>query len=441
MSNAQFPRMPVDKPIDTNAALHARRLAATPRGVAVSGQFFAHRARNTELWDIEGRRYIDFSGGIAVMNTGHAHPKVAAAVAQQLDAFNHTCFHVVPYASYVQLAERINAATPGTHAKKTALFSTGVEAVENAVKIARFATGRSAVIAFSGAFHGRSLLGMGLTGKVVPYKRGFGPMPAEIFHATFPDPVRGITAQHAIDSLHGLLKSDVSVDRVAAIIIEPVQGEGGFNVTPPELMRAVRALCDEHGIVMIVDEIQTGFARTGKLFAMEHHDVVPDLMTMAKSLGAGLPISALCGRAELMDAPMPGGLGGTYAGNPLAVAAAHAVMDIIEDEKLCERANVLGQRLKQHLEGLRARVPAIRDIRGLGSMVAVEFCQPGGTEPDAALVTRTQQRAAELGLILLTCGVHANVIRFLDPLTCGDDVFAEGLALLEQALLHAAAAR
>lgn len=426
----------MDKSTNTNATFHARRLAATPRGVGVSGQFFAHRGRNSELWDIEGRRYIDFAGGIAVLATGHAHPRVVAAVSQQLGDFSHTCYHVVPYAGYVQLAERLNALTPGSHAKKTALFSTGVEAVENAIKVARYATGRSAVIAFSGAFHGRSLLGMALTGKVVPYKRGFGPMPPEIFHARFPDPVRGVTAQDAIDSLHGLFKTDVAPERVAAIIIEPVQGEGGFNVAPPELMRAVRALCDEHGIVMIADEIQTGFGRTGRLFAMEHHDVVPDLITLAKSLGAGLPLSALCGRAELMDAPVPGGLGGTYAGNPLAVAASLAVLDIIEDERLVERANVLGQRLKDHALGLRARVPAIRDVRGLGSMVGVEFCKPGSSEPDAALVARTQQRAAELGLILLTCGVHANVIRFLYPLTCGDEVFAEGLALFEQALLE-----
>lgn len=429
----------MDKPTDTNATFHARRLAATPRGVAVSGQFFAQQARNSELWDIEGRRYIDFAGGIAVLNTGHAHPRVTAAVADQLARFSHTCFQVTPYAGYVELAERLNALTPGSHAKKTALFSTGVEAVENAVKVARFATGRSAVIAFSGAFHGRSLLGMGLTGKVVPYKRGFGPMPAELFHARFPDPVRGITAQDAIDSLHGLLKADVDPARVAAIIIEPVQGEGGFNVAPPELMRAVRELCDEHGIVMIADEIQTGFGRTGKLFAMQHHDVVPDLTTLAKSLGAGHPISALCGRAELMDAPVPGGLGGTYAGNPLAVAAAHAVLDVIESEKLVERANILGERLKARLESLRPALPGIRDVRGLGSMVAVEFCHPGGTEPDAAFVGRTQQRAAELGLILLSCGVHANVIRFLYPLTCGDAVFAEGMDLLEQALRDAAA--
>jgi 4-aminobutyrate aminotransferase len=426
----------VDKSTDTNASFHARRLAATPRGVAVSGQFYAQRALNSELWDIEGRRYIDFAGGIAVLNTGHAHPRVSAAIAQQLGEFTHTCFQVVPYSGYVKLAERINQLVPGQHAKKTALFSTGVEAVENAVKIARAATGRSAVIAFTGAFHGRSLLGMGLTGKVFPYKHGFGPMPAELYHATFPDPLRGVTAEDALHALADLFKYDVSPERVAAILIEPVQGEGGFNVAPPELLRGVRALCDDHGIVMIADEIQAGFGRTGKMFAMEHSGVVPDLITMAKSLAGGMPLSAVCGRAELMDAPQPGGLGGTYAGNPLAVAAAHAVLDVIEDEKLCARAQLLGDRLKARLNGLRARVPAIADVRGLGSMVAVEFCAPGTQTPDAAIVTRVQQRALELGLIVLTCGIYGNVIRFLYPLTCPDTVFGEAMDMLEQALLE-----
>ncbi len=426
----------MDKLTDTNASFHARRLAATPRGVAVSGQYYAQRALNSELWDIEGRRYIDFAGGIAVLNTGHAHPRVTAAIAQQLGAFTHTCFQVAPYAGYVKLAERINTLVPGGHAKKTALFSTGVEAVENAVKIARAATGRSAVIAFTGAFHGRSLLGMGLTGKVVPYKHGFGPMPAELYHATFPDPLRGVTAEDALHALADLFKYDVSPERVAAIIIEPVQGEGGFNVAPPELLHGVRAVCDEHGIVMIADEIQTGFGRTGKLFAVEHSGVVPDMITMAKSLAGGMPLSAVCGRAELMDAPQPGGLGGTYAGNPLAVAAAHAVIDVIEDEKLCARAQLLGERLKARLEVMRARVPAIADVRGPGSMVAVEFCAPGTHTPDAAIVARVQQRALELGLIVLTCGIYGNVIRFLYPLTCPDAVFGEGLDMLEQALLE-----
>jgi 4-aminobutyrate aminotransferase len=418
----------------SNLDLHQRRLAATPRGIAVMSSFFIDRAENAELWDVEGRRYIDFAGGIAVLNTGHRHPKVVAAIAAQLELFTHSCYQVIPYEGYVTLAEKINSLTVGDYAKKTALFSTGAEATENVVKIARAATRRSAIIAFSGAFHGRSMMAAALTGKTNPYKLGFGPFPAEVFHAPFPIAIHGVTVQDSLDYIQHLFKSDVEAARVAAIMLEPVQGEGGFYVAPPDLMRGLRAICDEHGILLCVDEVQTGFGRTGKWFAMEHHDVLPDITWMAKSLAGGTTLSAICGRAEIMDAPAPGGLGGTYAGNPLAVAAAHAVIEVIEEEGLLERAHVLGSRLGGRLDALAKEVPQIADVRGLGSMVAVEFNNAGTGKPDADFTKRVQALALERGLILLTCGIYANVVRFLYPLTTPDAVFDEGLAIVEQAI-------
>ncbi|MYN43635.1 4-aminobutyrate--2-oxoglutarate transaminase [Pseudoduganella sp. FT93W] len=422
-----------------NADLQKRKDAATPRGVGVMCQFYAERALNAELWDVEGRRYIDFAAGIAVLNTGHRHPKLMAAIEQQLGKFTHTCYQVVPYAQYVELAERINQLTPGKHAKKTAFFSSGAEAVENAIKIARAATGRSAVIAFAGGFHGRTMMGMALTGKVAPYKIGFGPFPAEIYHAPYPVELHGVSVDDAINAVHTLFKADVDPQRVAAIILEPVQGEGGFYAAPPAFMKALRALCDQHGILLIADEIQTGFARTGKLFAMEHYDVVPDLMTIAKSLAGGMPLSAVCGRAEIMDAPNPGGLGGTYAGNPLAIASALAVINVIEEEQLCQRANVLGDRLKETLQGLRSAVPQISDVRGPGAMIAMEFADPATGEPDAVFTKKVQTLALQKGLVLLTCGVYSNVVRFLFPLTIEDHVMDEALAILSAALKEATA--
>jgi len=416
-----------------NATLKARREAATPRGVGITTPFFVKRAENSELWDVEGRRYVDFAGGIAVLNTGHRHPRVVAALRAQLDAFTHTAYQVAAYESYVSLAERLIQLTPGRHPKKATFFSTGAEAVENAVKIARAATGRPGVIAFSGSFHGRTMMGMALTGKVVPYKVGFGPFPGDVWHVPFPMALHGVTVADSIEALHRLFKADVAPKRVAAIIIEPVQGEGGFYPAPPALMKALRAECDEHGILLVADEIQTGFARTGRWFAMDHHEVLPDLMTVAKSLGAGLPISGVVGRTELMDAPAPGGLGGTYAGNPLATAAAHAVLDVIEDEKLVDRANLLGGRLVARLEGLKKRVPGLAEVRGPGSMLAAEFMKPDRT-PDPDFAKQVQARALAQGLVLLTCGVHANVIRFLYPLTIQDAVFEEGLGIIEKAL-------
>ena len=420
-----------------NEQLMARKAAATPRGVGVMGTFFADRADNAELWDVEGQRYIDFAGGIAVMNTGHGNPKVVAAIEAQLKRFTHTCYQVVPYESYIALAEKLNAMTPGSHAKKTALFSTGAEAIENAIKIARSYTKRSGVIAFSGAFHGRSLFAVSLTGKVQPYKAGFGPFPPEIYHAPFPCHCASLA--EVKKAVQHIFKADIEPSRVAAIVFEPVQGEGGFNVIQAEAVQWLRALCDEHGIVLIADEIQTGFGRTGKMFAMEHFGVIPDLMTIAKSLAGGVPLSAVTGKAEIMDAPAPGGLGGTYAGNPLAIAAAHAVIDVMRDEKLPERGQKLGDQLKAVLQEMRAAVPQIADVRGLGAMVAVEFNRPGSDEPDADFTKKVQAEALKRKLILLTCGVNANVVRFLFPLTIQQPVFDEAMDVLRAALRAAVA--
>jgi 4-aminobutyrate aminotransferase len=423
-----------------NEQLMARKAAATPRGVGVMASFFADRADGAELWDVEGRRFIDFAGGIAVMNVGHGHPKVVAAIEAQLKRFTHTCYQVVPYESYIALAEKLNSMTPGSHAKKTALFSTGAEAIENAIKIARSYTKRSGVIAFSGAFHGRSLFAVSLTGKVQPYKAGFGPFAPEVYHAPFPDAHTPLA--EVKKAVSHIFKADIEPSRVAAIVFEPVQGEGGFNVIQAEAVRWLRELCDEHGIVLIADEIQTGFGRTGRMFAMEHFaGVVPDLMTIAKSLAAGVPLSAVTGRAEIMDAPAAGGLGGTYAGNPLAIAAAHAVIDVMTEERLPERGQALGDRLKAALEALRAEVPQIADVRGLGAMVAVEFNRAGTAEPDADMTKRVQAEALARNLILLSCGVNGNVVRFLFPLTIAEPVFAEAIGILKASLRAAAAPR
>ncbi|MGV2292669.1 4-aminobutyrate--2-oxoglutarate transaminase [Trinickia sp. YCB016] len=425
--------------MSTNSELHARKDAATPRGVGVMCNFYAARAENAELWDIEGRRFIDFAAGIAVVNTGHRHPKIVAAIREQLDRFTHTAYQIVPYESYVTLAEKINARAPGDHPKKTAFFTTGAEAVENAVKIARAATGRPGVIAFSGGFHGRTLMGMALTGKVAPYKLGFGPFPSDVFHAPFPNPLHGVSTADSLRAVETLFKADIDPKRVAAIIFEPVQGEGGFYPAPAEFVRGLRKICNEHGILLIADEVQTGFARTGKLFAMHHYDVVPDLMTIAKSLAGGMPLSGVVGRAEIMDAAAPGGLGGTYAGNPLAVAAAHAVLDVIDEEQLCERATKLGDKLKAKLTSLQREVPQIADVRGPGAMVAVEFLKAGTHEPDTDFTKKVQARALERGLLLLVCGVYSNVVRFLFPLTIQDAVFDEALGLLEEVLKESVA--
>ncbi|UNK63417.1 4-aminobutyrate transaminase [Buttiauxella ferragutiae] len=417
----------------SNNELHQRRLAATPRGVGVMCNFFAQSAENSTINDVEGKQYIDFAAGIAVLNTGHRHPRLVQAVEQQLQAFTHTAYQIVPYESYVQLAEKINAAAPIAGCKKTAFFTTGAEAVENAVKIARAHTGRPGVIAFSGGFHGRTYMTMALTGKVAPYKIGFGPFPGSVFHAPYPSELNGISTHDAVKSMERLFKSDIEATQVAAIIFEPVQGEGGFNVAPPEFVAAIRQICDTHGIVMIADEVQSGFARTGKMFAMNHYAHQPDLMTMAKSLAGGMPLSGVVGKAEIMDAPAPGGLGGTYAGNPLSVAAAHAVLDIIAEEKLCQRAEALGERLTSALREIKQNCPALAEVRGLGSMIAAEFYDTTTGEPSAAIAQQVQKRALEQGLLLLTCGQNGNVIRFLYPLTIPDAQFDKALDIIKTA--------
>ncbi len=422
----------------------ARREAAIPRGLSNLLPIFVERAENAELWDLEGRRYIDFAAGIAVVNTGHRHPKIVAAAHAQLDRITHACFQVTPYPSYVELAERLNALAPGPTPKKTLLLTTGAEAVENAVKIARAHTRRRGVVAFSGGFHGRTMMALALTGKVVPYKSGFGPFPGDVYHLPFPNERGSVKVEESIQALDNLLHADLDPSEIAAILIEPVQGEGGFNVAPPEFMRALRQVCDEHGIVLIVDEIQTGFARTGRMFATEHSGIEPDLMTLAKGLGGGLPISAVTGKAEIMDAPLPGGLGGTFAGSPVACAAALAVLDVIEEEGLCARANELGMQMRRFLETLRAEPslsPVIGDVRGIGAMVAMELVEDGDMRrPGVALTMALSPACAERGVVILPCGLYRNVVRFLAPLTISDALLHEGLAIVGDTLRDLVAA-
>jgi len=423
----------------TNASLMARRRAALPAGLGQSHEIFVDRAENAEVWDVEGRRLIDFAGGIAVLNTGHRHPALVKAVQEQMDRYTHTCFQVLAYEPYIEVAERLNAKAPGNFPKKSFLLTTGVEAVENAIKVARAYTKRSAVIAFGGGFHGRTMMGMALTGKVAPYKIGFGPFPAEVFHAKFPCALHGVSVADAMASIEALFKYDVEASRVAAIIIEPVQGEGGFYVAPIEFVQALRALCDQHGILLIADEVQTGAGRTGTWLAceqwFEQAGVAPDIITMAKSLAGGFPLSAVIGRAEVMDAAAPGGLGGTYAGSPLACAAALAVMDIFENEGLMERGRAVGARLVSGLQDIASRHATIGDVRGLGAMVAIELFKNGDLhQPDADRVKRVVTEAAHRGLVLLSCGVYGNVIRILVPLTASDAVLDEGLTILSASL-------
>jgi 4-aminobutyrate aminotransferase/(S)-3-amino-2-methylpropionate transaminase len=418
-----------------NEDLQKRRDAAIARGIANQLPVFIERARNAEMWDVEGRRYIDFASGIAVLNTGHAHPAVQAAAAKQLEAFSHTCFMVTPYEVAVELAERLNRLAPGSTPKKSIFVTTGAEAVENAIKIARAHTGRSGVIAFGGGFHGRTFMAMALTGKVAPYKAAFGPFPAEIYHAPFPIAYHGVTVADSLAAIEHILKVDIEPARVAAIIVEPVMGEGGFYIAPPEFLQALRRLCDQHGIVLVIDEIQTGCARTGRMFAVEHAGIEPDLMTLAKSLAGGFPLAAVVGKAAIMDAPAPGGLGGTYAGSPVACAAGLAVLDAIEKERLCERAEQIGAQMVQTLREATKSVPAIGDVRNLGAMVAMELVKNGDPhQPDADLAKALVKHAATKGLVILSCGLYGNVIRFLAPLTASDEIVREGLTILVRSL-------
>ena len=416
-----------------NTELQQRKQAVFARGEGNAYGIYVAKAKNAELWDVEGKRYIDFGSGIAVVNTGHSHPKVVAAVKAQLDNFSHTCMTITPYESAVKLAEKLVNAVPGSTPKKAMFVTTGAEAVENAVKIARSYTGRSGVIAFNGGFHGRTLLTVGLTGKVQPYKAGFGPFPAEIYHVAYPNELLGVSEDDSFEALNQLFKCDIDPNRVAAIIIECVQGEGGFYPAPASFLQKLRELCDQKGIMLICDEIQTGFARTGRMFAHDYAGIEADLVTMAKGLGGGYPISAVVGKAEIMDAPQPGGLGGTYAGSPLGCAAGLAVFDAIEEEKLCDRALAIGERMVNHLKDIKAEHPAIvGDIRNLGAMIALELVKDGDMKkPDSDLTKAICAKAAEKGLILLSCGTRANVIRFLPPLTTEMEIIDEGMALLK----------
>ena len=420
-----------------NIELLNRRNLAVPRGVGTALPIFVARAENAEMWDEEDRRYIEFAGGIAVLNVGHRHPRVTAAVRAQLDDYMHVAFQVTAYAPYIELAERLNALAPFSGDARTLLLTTGAEAVENAVKIARAATGRSGVIAFAGGFHGRTALTMALTGKVAPYKRGFGAPVPNVYHVPFPVPHQGIDVEHTLRAIRYLFAADLPPEDVAAIIIEPVQGEGGFHTAPAELLVALREMCDEFGIMLIADEVQTGFGRTGRMFGIEHSGIEPDLVTVAKSMGGGLPISGVIGRAGVMDAVEPGGLGGTYGGSPLGCAAGLAVLDVIEDEGLLERAEAMGKRIMRRLEELAMRndLLPIGHIRGLGAMIAFDLLDGRGSDavaPNGAKAITT--RAAAEGLILLSCGTYGETIRILVPLTASDAIVDEGLAAIERAL-------
>lgn len=416
-----------------NNSLQQRKNTAIARGQGNAAQAYIERAENAEMWDIEGNRYIDFGAGIAVVNTGHNHPKVKAAVQAQLDKFSHTCVMVTPYASAVELAEKLNAAAPGNTPKKTIFVTTGAEAVENCVKIARSYTGRSGVIAFHGGFHGRTNFTMGLTGKVAPYKASFGPFPAGIFHVPYPNEYHGVSIERSLEALEMVFKCDIEASQVAAIIIEPVQGEGGFYQAPALFMQALRQICDQHGILLIADEIQTGFARTGKMFASEYANIEPDLMTMAKGIAGGFPLAAVVGKAEIMDAPLPGGLGGTYGGSPIGCAAGLAVLEVIEEEKLAERALQIGERISQRLQALQSHYPdRVGAVRHLGAMIALELVKDGdAAKPDADLTKAIVAEAAKRGLILLSCGIRGNVIRFLPALTAPMAIIDEGMDILD----------
>ncbi|MVW74021.1 4-aminobutyrate--2-oxoglutarate transaminase [Pseudomonas xionganensis] len=417
----------------TNESLMQRRNAAVPRGVGQIHPIFADKAENATVTDVEGREFIDFAGGIAVLNTGHLHPKIIAAVQEQLGKLTHTCFQVLAYEPYVELAEKVAARVPGDFAKKTLLVTTGSEAVENAVKIARAATGRAGVIAFTGGYHGRTMMTLSLTGKVNPYSAGMGLMPGGVYRAQYPCELHGVSVDDAMASIERVFKNDAEPRDIAAIIIEPVQGEGGFYVAPKAFMQRLRALCDQHGILLIADEVQTGAGRTGTFFAMEQMGVAADLTTFAKSIAGGFPVAGVCGKAEYMDAIAPGGLGGTYAGSPIACAAALAVMEVFEEEKLLDRCKAVGERLVTGLKAIQAKHKAIGDVRALGAMIAVELFENGDLhKPNAALTGQIVAKARDKGLILLSCGTYGNVLRILVPLTAPDAQLDQGLAIIAE---------
>ncbi|GIU17235.1 4-aminobutyrate transaminase [Shewanella sp. c952] len=418
----------------TNISLQERKVKVIARGQGNVYPVYVDRADNAELWDVDGNRYIDFGTGIAVCNTGHSHPKVVAAVKDQLDKFSHTCVMVNPYESAVELAEKLTELAPGDSDKKAIFVTTGAEAVENCVKIARAHTGRRGVIAFNGGFHGRTNLTMALTGKISPYKHLFGPFPGDIYHAPFPTELHDVSVKASLKALENLFKVDIAPMDVAAIIVEPVQGEGGFYAAPAEFLQALRALCDRHGIVLIADEIQTGFGRTGKMFSFEHAVVEPDLITMAKGIAGGFPIAAVVGKSDIMDAPLPGGLGGTYGGSPVGCVAALAVLEVIKEQGLVKRADQIGQIFNEQLSLLQSRYPkVIAEVRNQGAMIAIELVNQGDSEqPNTALTQAIIANAAKYGLILLACGFYGNVIRFLPALTISDELIYEGLDKFNQ---------
>ncbi|MCF1426869.1 MAG: 4-aminobutyrate--2-oxoglutarate transaminase [Shewanella sp.] len=414
----------------TNEAMMARRAAAVANGVGQIHPVFTERAENASVWDVEGREYIDFAGGIAVLNTGHLHPKVKQAVSEQLDKFSHTCFMVLGYESYIEVCEKLNALVPGDFAKKSALFASGSEAVENAIKVARAYTKRTGVIAFTSGFHGRTMAALALTGKVAPYSKGLGLMQANVFRAEYPCELHGVTEDDAMASIERIFKNDAEPCDIAAIILEPVQGEGGFYAASPAFLKRLRQLCDREGIVLIADEVQSGAGRTGTFFAMEQTGVVADITTFAKSIAGGFPLSGITGRAEVMDAISPGGLGGTYAGNPLACAAALAVFEVFEQEQLLAKASAIGETLKSAFNALADKHSFIADVRGLGAMIAIELIQDGVPKPEycAAMLRLARER----GLILLSCGTYGNVLRVLVPLTVSDEQLARGIDIMAE---------
>lgn len=419
----------------SNAELAERRKKGVPRGVASATSCFAVRAKNSEIWDEDGNRYVDFAGGIAVLNVGHCNPKVIAAVTQQMNMYTHTAFQVMPYAPYVELAERLNGIVPVEGAAKTIFFTTGAEATENAVKIARAATGRPGVISFTGGFHGRTLLSSAMTGKVSPYKKGLGPFPSDIYHVPYPADSTGASVADTLRALDFLFYADVEPERIAAFIIEPVQGEGGFHAAPDELYLALDELRRRHGILLIADEVQSGFGRTGKMFGIEHAPIKPDLIAMAKSLAGGFPLSAVSGRADLMDTVEPGGLGGTYGGSPIGCAAALAVLDVFEEDQLLARASAIGDAIKTQIASFSQRndLVKIANLRGPGAMIAFDLVDNEG-RPDGALAKTVCSKALREGLLLLSCGKYGQTIRILVPLTVEEKVLAEGLDALERAL-------
>jgi 4-aminobutyrate aminotransferase/(S)-3-amino-2-methylpropionate transaminase len=436
-ANPGVTEIEMNSALTENQRLLALRDQHVPRGIATAHPVVAARAEGAELWDVDGKRYLDFVGGIGVLNVGHSHPRVVEAVRRQVGEISHASFQVVAYENYIEVAARLNKMVGGDEHYKSVLFTSGAEAVENAIKIARGHTNRTGVISFRGGFHGRTLLGVTLTGMSQPYKQNFGPFPAEIYHATYPNAYRGISSDDALADLDELFATDVAPDRVAAIIIEPVQGDGGFLTAPKAFLQALRQRCTEHGIVLILDEIQTGFGRTGTMFGFQHADIKPDLVTVAKSLAGGMPLSAVVGRAEIMDAPTPGGLGGTYGGNAVACAAALAVMDVFEEQDLLGQGEKLAAQLREGLLALQARFPRIGDVRGLGFMLAMEMVAADGKSPDAALTQKVIDEARHAGLLVIKCGVHRNVVRFLAPLVTTPDQVAEALAMLEKALTAA----